>query len=142
MKIYLDNSVLNRPFDDGSHPRVWLEAICFVFVLQMIEGGEATLVRSSVHDLENRYNSQPRRKSWVENCLRFARVTIKLSPALRTRAESLPLSPIDALHVAAAEQGKAEYFLTCDDKLARNYRGTMRVLTPPEFVLTFFKELP
>jgi len=35
--IYLDNSVLNRPFDDCSHPRVWLEAICFIFVLQMIE---------------------------------------------------------------------------------------------------------
>ena len=142
VKIYLDNSVLNRPFDDCSQPRVWLETICFIFILQMIEGGEAVLIRSSIHELENRYNPQPQRQRWVANCLRLARITIKSSPAIRLRASSLRLSPVDALHAAAAEQGKADYFLTCDDKLARRYHGMMRVLTPPEFVLLFFKELP
>ena len=142
MKIYLDNSVLNRPFDDRSQPRVWLEAISFIFVLQMVEGGEATLIRSSVHDLENRSNPHRRRRIWVEHCLRLARVTVKPSPALRARAKALPLATADALHIAAAEQGRAEYFLTCDDRLARRYRGPLRVLTPPEFVLVFYKEIP
>jgi len=142
MKIYLDNSVLNRPFDDRSQPRVWLEAVSFIFVLQMIEGGEATLIRSSVHEFENRHNPHPRQRQWVENCLRLARVTVKSSPALRARAKALPLSAADALHVAAAEQGRAEYFLTCDDGLARRYRGPLRVLTPPEFVLVFYREIP
>ncbi len=69
-------------------------------------------------------------------------MAITRAPIIFRCHESLPLSVADALHVAAAEQGNAEYFLTCDDRLVRDYRGTMRVLTPPEFVLTFFKDLP
>ncbi|RMD73126.1 MAG: PIN domain-containing protein [Chloroflexi bacterium] len=29
------------------------------------------------------------------------------------------LKPLDALHVALAEAGKADYFCTCDDRLRR-----------------------
>ena|SRR5206468_8227317 len=108
----------------------------------MIEGGEATLIRSSVHELENRYNPRLLRRRWVGYCLKLATVVVKSSPALRVRAKALKLSALDALHAAAAEHAKADYFLTCDDRLARRYKGALRVLTPPEFVLIFFRELP
>ena len=41
MLLYLDNSVLNRPFDDQRQPRIWLETLSFSLVLTLIEGGEA-----------------------------------------------------------------------------------------------------
>ncbi|GEM_PF-3769733 len=31
MKVYLDNSVLNRPFDDQSIPKIHLETIAIFF---------------------------------------------------------------------------------------------------------------
>jgi len=41
MLLYLDNSVLNRPFDDQRQPRIWLETLSFSLVLTLIETGEA-----------------------------------------------------------------------------------------------------
>jgi hypothetical protein len=49
MLLYLDNSVLNRPFDDQRQPRIWLETLALSAILQMIESDEADLVKSPIH---------------------------------------------------------------------------------------------
>jgi len=46
MLLYVDNSVLNRPFDDQRQPRIWLETLSFSLALTLIEAGEAKLIRS------------------------------------------------------------------------------------------------
>ena len=38
-RIYLDTSVYNRPFDDQTQPRIWLETLAFAVILQMVESG-------------------------------------------------------------------------------------------------------
>ena len=44
------------------------------------------------------------------------------------------LKPLDALHIALAEDGGAEYFCTCDDKLLRTSKRvkdlTVKVINP------------
>ena len=40
MLVYLDNSALNRPFDDQTQPRIWLETLAVSLILQMTEAGE------------------------------------------------------------------------------------------------------
>lgn len=142
MRLYLDNSVLNRPFDDPAQPRVWLEGLCTVLILQLAESGEASLVRSAIHDLENSRSPSSERKALVNFLLGLANETVPLTDAMRRRANTLRLDPMDALHVAVAESAGVDYFITCDDRLARRYHGRMRVLTPPEFALTYLKELP
>ena len=72
MLLYLDNSVLNRPFDDQRQPRIWLETLSFSLVLTLIEAGEAKLIRSPTHDLANGRNPFPLRRRWIEKCLRLA----------------------------------------------------------------------
>jgi len=62
MLLYLDNSVLNRPFDDQRQPRIWLETLSFSLVLTLIEAGDAKLIRSPIHDLENSRNPFPVRR--------------------------------------------------------------------------------
>jgi hypothetical protein len=37
VRIYLDTSVYNRPFDDQTQPRIWLETLAFAVILQMID---------------------------------------------------------------------------------------------------------
>jgi hypothetical protein len=120
MKIYMDNSVLNRPYDDQRQPRVWLETLCFVLILQLVETGEAELVRSAFHILENNESRANDRREWVEACLNLA------SSVARTGAES----------------AAADFFITCDDQLIRKYRGPLRTLTPPELILILTKEQP
>ena len=143
MKIYLDNSVLNRPYDDQRQPRVWLETLCFVLILQMVEKGEAELIRSAFHILENNESRAIEKREWVDACLNLALHSARLTGEMEQRANALTkagLKPLDAAHVAAAENSAADFFITCDDQLIRKYRGSLRALTPPELILTLTKE--
>ncbi len=56
MRLYLDTSVLNRPFDDQKQPRVWLETLAFSLALSLVETGGAELLSSPIHTLENSRN--------------------------------------------------------------------------------------
>ena len=145
MKIYLDNSVLNRPYDDQRQPRVWLETLCFVLILQLVETGEAELVRSAFHILENNESRANDRREWVEACLNLASSVARTSAEMEHRAGLLAkagLKALDAAHLAAAESAAADFFITCDDQLIRKYRGPLRTLTPPELILALTKEQP
>ena len=141
MLLYLHNSVLNRPFDDQSQARVWLETLSFAFVLSLIEFGEAKLLRSPIHEVENRNSPDPERQSGVNRCLALADLDsiITINDSVRTRAlelEQQGVKSFDALHLACAEALHADVFLTCDDRLLRRYSGTMRVENPAHFITT------
>mgnify|MGYP001553428606 CR=1 FL=1 len=144
MKIYLDTSVYNRPFDDQIQPRIWLETMAFFMILQLIETEEADLITSSVIAFENSNNPFAERKRWVTNCLKFSKKNLFLNDAIRKRASELErqgIKPIDALHVACAETGEAEYFLTCDDKIIKRYEEKeMMTLNPVEFIFKVTEE--
>lgn len=136
MLLYLDNSVLNRPFDDQRQPRIWLETLSFSLVLKLIEAGEAKLIHSPIHDLENGRNPFPLRRRWIEKCLRLAEASVALNDPIKSRAlalEQAGVKALDALHLACAEAAGAERFLTCDDRLIRRYSGQMIVESPVTF---------
>ena len=139
MKIYLDNSVYNRPFDDQTQPRIWLETLALSLILQMISSKDLKLVSSSVVAYENVRNPFPERREWVENCLVLAEYNQPVNEEIRNRARELEkqgLDPEDAIHLMCAEAAGVDYFLTCDDRTVRHYRGEkVRVLNPVEFVL-------
>ena len=48
------------------------------------------------------------------------------------------IKPLDALHLALAESGKADYFCTCDDKLLRTAKQVrdlkVTVINPVDLV--------
>lgn len=139
MKVYLDTSVYNRPFDDQSQPRIWLETLAFAVILQMVEAAGVELVSSSVLEYENSRNPFPVRQRWVSRCLRLAKVHQTVDEDIRLRAEELEragVKPVDALHVACAEAAGSDDCLTCDDYAIRRYPGkTLRVRNPVDFVL-------
>ena len=138
MLVYLDNSALNRPFDDQKQPRIWLETLALSLILQMTEAGEIDLIKSPIHFLENDQSLVVLRRQWVEHCLHLARNDAKLDESVKSRANELQrggLKPLDALHVACAETAGASHFLTCDDRLIRRYAGKIAVLNPLDFVL-------
>jgi predicted nucleic acid-binding protein len=48
------------------------------------------------------------------------------------------IKPLDALHMALAETGNADYFCTCDDRLLRNAKQVkdlmVKVVNPVDLV--------
>ena len=146
MKIYLDTSVYNRPFDDQTQPRIWLETLALALILQLIEAGEATLVNSSILEFENSQNPFSIRQDWVNRCCELATNYQRVDETIRKRAETLErkgIPAIDALHVACAEASGADYFLTCDDRLVRKQKQlNLNSMNPLDFVQKVMGEQP
>lgn len=69
VQVYLDTSVYNRPFDDQTQPRIWLESLAFSVILQMIEARKILLITSSVLTYENSRNPHELRRNWVERTI-------------------------------------------------------------------------
>lgn len=139
MRLYLDTSVLNRPFDDQSQVKVFLETQAMLIVLQMIESKQAELVNSNVLEYENSRNSNPDRAKAVNLYLQFATVRQVVNESIRQRALELEkdgVKPVDALHVACGEASDSDYLLTCDKRLINRCKGlSLRVMNPADFIL-------
>ena len=136
LRIYLDTCVYNRPFDDQSQPRIWLETLAFSVIMQMIEDKSVVLVASSVVSYENSVNPDGVARNWVARCIALADGNQHVDIRIRERAEELEqegFKALDALHVACAEAAGCDYFITCDDRLAKRLerrRRTVRAAIP------------
>jgi predicted nucleic acid-binding protein len=105
-RVYLDTSAYNRPFDDQTQPKIFLESQAVVIILQMIEAKAVELISSSVLEYENSRNPYPIKQEAMNRCLQLAGLRQEVDEAIRQRAEELEqngLKAIDALHVACAE---------------------------------------
>lgn len=122
MKVYFDNCVYNRPFDEQSQPRVAVETTEFLFLLSKAIDKEITLINSFVLEDENSKNPFIDRKDKINDLLKVATEYVGYSKELEKRAKKIErfgIMSIDALHIACAERAKADFFVTCDDILTR-----------------------
>ncbi len=146
MRFYIDTSVYNRPFDDQTQPRIWLETLALGLILQLVESGEATLVNSSVLEFENSRNPFSLRREWMERCLSLATEYERVDEAIRDRAqeyEKQGVSAIDALHVAIAESANVDFFIACDDRLLKKAKQfKVKSMNPVDFVQQELGEQP
>jgi predicted nucleic acid-binding protein len=142
VKVYLDASALNRPFDDQSLPRNRLEAEAMIVILDKVKKGIVEMISSSALLYENLKNPLIGRKEYVSTYLDMASIFVAADEALRERARKISqqgLLPLNALHLASAERAGAEWFVTCDDRILRKARRgrltvEVKVATPVEFV--------
>lgn len=141
--VYLDTSVYNRPFDDQSQMRIRLETEAFLSIYEKATTGDIVIIGSSALYYENNQNPFAKRKERVADYLLAASNIVRLSEAIKKRAsllESIRIDPIDALHIASAEAGGAEYFITCDDDIIKKSQRheafiKIKVCSPLEFIL-------
>jgi len=136
VRVYLDVSCLNRPFNDQSQDRIRLESEAVKLILARCATGEWQHVSSEMARIEIEANPDPDRRRRIRALLPDDAVIILNATPLFTRAarlESSGLKGADAMHVAAAEAQGADVLLTCDDRLiraARRAQVTMRVTDP------------
>ena len=136
MKIYIDTSSLNRIFADQTQGRIYLEASAMLLVFSLIENREVDIVASDVLIFENSKNPYEERKLFVNAVLKHAKqfqiVDEKILKKVQ-RIETLGIKGIDALHLACAEKSGVDTFISCDDKIIKQYNGRLKAINPIEF---------
>lgn len=122
MLIYLDTNVFGRPFDDRSYLRIEIEAQASLAILNMIEENKLNCLGSDILKLEVAQTPMPKRiriQSLITLCsTNISETDILKNLALKIYRKNI-IEPRDALHIASACLGKAEYFITCDNEIIR-----------------------
>lgn len=140
LRLYFDNNVYNRPFDDQRIRRNRIEALAAEELLRKVAVGEVDLVSSFVVEAEHALSPFGARRERVGELIGLAEERVRPDPAITRRTKDLEeagLKDRDALHLAAAEHAQVDYFVTCDDRLlkrARRLGSSVRVLSPPELL--------
>jgi len=140
MRVYLDNCCYNRPFDEQALLSVRLETLAKLAVQFMMASGKIEFVWSKILDFEISYNPFPKRRTTISAWKRRATVFVATDEGILTRAEdfeSVGIRPKDAIHIASAEAGGCDWFLTTDRGILKKLPavGAMRVANPVDFVM-------
>ncbi len=120
MRIYLDISCLNRPFDDQTQLRIRLESETIIFILKNFNLPQWEWISSEILQLELEYIPVVEMKEHLLLLASRAHYVVRLQQKEAKRAQQLKrmgFNAFDALHIACAESGNVDIFLTCDKKL-------------------------
>lgn len=141
MKIYLDLCAIQRPLDTPDHVRIVLESEAVLGIIAFCDNGQVEILSSEALLYEGEQSSLPIRKEHTLSVLTKAKNVINVTKKETQRAidlKSLGIKPLDALHLALAETGNADYFCTCDDKLLRNAKRvedlTVKIINPVDLI--------
>ena len=139
MRVYLDNCMFNRPFDDQVQIRIRLESEAKLYVQDKIKSKGIELIWSYILEIENSHNPHDERRVAIQKWKSLSTIKIVENSKILANANQLlefGIKPKDALHVASAVEGKADYFLTTDDKLLSgiNRSNIIEVLNPVDYI--------
>lgn len=140
MRVYLDNCCYNRPYDDQSQMRIYLDTEAKLHIQDMIKNNELELVTSYMLDYENAKNRFFHKKQAISEFMNENETYYvsqdKNEEAVRIAEEikKTGVKNADALHVACAILAKSNYFITTDDRLLKYQSEKVQIVTPGEFV--------
>jgi len=141
MKIYLDTCSLQRPLDNKTQIRIALEAEAVLGLLAVCGAEGIELLSSDALLFEIERNPNLTRQEYALAALAKAQSFVALESSVERRARELHrlgFKPLDALHLASAEVGHADFLCTCDDRFLRRARASKglgtKVVSPIELI--------
>jgi predicted nucleic acid-binding protein len=140
MKVYLDNCSYNRPFDDQSQIRIYLETQAKLYIQRLIRDGRLQLATSYVSRYENGNSPHTSNKITIERFFENTATFVDVDRAdiIGKRAEEIMQFGVkskDALHIACAIEADCDYFITTDDEILKKYKSNeINVYSPIEFL--------
>ncbi|GBR76544.1 putative PIN domain protein [Candidatus Termititenax persephonae] len=140
MRIYLDHCCYNRPFDEQTQLRIALETQAKLFIQTLIIDDRLELVWSYISTLENYNNPYENRRLAIDVFSKYAKQTVVENDIIIKSARkigSAGLKPADALHLACAIEGEADYFITTDDEILKYETAKIKIIDPIQFVKTW-----
>lgn len=142
MQIYFDTCSLQRPLDDRTQPRINMEAEAVLTILGLIEGGHAELVSSEALEYEIERIPDAYRRNQVKEILGFATKRVLTDNEVEAEARQflkMGIKPMDALHLASANQAEVNYFCTSDDRFLKKAgsieRLKIKIVSPLKLVM-------
>ncbi|MEW6716414.1 MAG: PIN domain-containing protein [Chloroflexota bacterium] len=134
-------ALFKGPLDTPNQVRIILESEAVLGLITFCDSGRAEILSSEALLYEGEQSSLPIRKEHTLAVLEKAKAVISVTEKDKNRAidfMSFGIKPLDALHIALAESGKADYFCTCDDKLLQNAKRvkdlSAKVINPVDLV--------
>jgi predicted nucleic acid-binding protein len=110
-------------------------------IVALCESGEVEPISSEALFFETERNPNVTRREYAGEVLSKAKQFVSVSDQVEKRARelnALTFQPLDALHLASAEEARADYFCTCDDKLLRKAKAVsglkVKVISPVDLV--------
>ena len=136
-RLYLDNCSFNRPYDDLTLFKNYLEAEAKMFIQREIQLGIFELAWSFIMDYEVSRNPFSDRKKQISKWKDFAVVHVVKSENVMAMADSFMRQGIkshDALHLACATKAGCACFITTDGKILKTPIESIRVTNPIDFI--------
>ena len=121
-KIYLDTCCLSRQFNVQTPIRIRRETAAVEMILKNFNTGDWSWIISGALTLEVDNNPDVSQRDEMRIQMADAYINVSISEIEIARGrdlEKLGFKRLDALHLACAESGNADVFLTTDDRLLR-----------------------
>ena len=127
-RVYLDNCCVSRPSDDQTQDRIQCETTAIKRILSYFHAGKwqwiiSKILRTEIDQnpsLKKRLSANALLNSVPQSvCIPFGEVEILRGEQI----EVLGFKQYDASHLACAESGKADIFLTTDDQIIRKAKN-------------------
>ena len=125
LKIYLDTCCLSRLFDNQTQKRIRQETQAIASIIGFFTTNWQWII-SDFLMVEIKKNPNSDQRNTITDILNYAHQTVYVSEQEVLRAIHLKLLGFkieDALHLACAERGGVDVFLTTDDKLIRKTKS-------------------
>ena len=140
MRIYLDNCCYNRPFDPQVDLRIHLETVAKMRVQALMKSGDVEYVWSDALDYEIGQSPNFQEPDMIAPWKLNAVEMVAVDDAVISRGEEIErfgVRAMDAIHIACAEAGSCDWFLTTDKGITKKLQslGGMRIANPVEFVM-------
>jgi predicted nucleic acid-binding protein len=136
-RLYLDNCSFNRPYDDQSLLKNYLEAEAKTYIQKEILSKNYELAWSYIMDFETSYNPFSDRKNQILKWKNIAIIDINESDKVVTMANEIMkknIKPKDSLHLACAIEAECDYFITTDGKILNKSIENIIVIDPIDFI--------
>ena len=138
VSVYLDNCCYNRPYDDQTQIKISLETQAKLHIQRLIIEKQLDLVYSYISVFENLKNPNSTRKASIADFFNHASVFVDVSEADKVTEIAADImktgvKKMDALHIASAIIGKADYFLTTDIRLLKYSTDKIHIINPISF---------
>ena len=136
-RIYLDNCCFNRPYDDQTQLKIYLETQAKLHIQSLVYEKKIELVWSFILTFENSQNIFGAKKNAISKWKNFSSSFVEKSEEIRLTAKDIMTTGIkaaDAAHVACAIAGNCDYFITVDKRLLKYQDKRIIICNPIEFI--------
>jgi predicted nucleic acid-binding protein len=130
-RIYLDACCLNRPYDEQTQSRIALETQAIITILSQCQSGKWKLITSAALEAELDRTPDLEKLKNLKAILAIAKIQVISSQFIDKRSVELlklGFSGYDAAHIASAERGRADIFLSTDDRLIKKAQRNSEVI--------------